>query len=75
MKVFAPCMSCLIKQVEKSIRLTVPNTPESIIVDAQQKFMTEIVKMDLNNNSNVVLATIAYRIVSEVTGLDDPYKK
>ncbi|MHA1729621.1 MAG: damage-control phosphatase ARMT1 family protein [Promethearchaeota archaeon] len=75
MKIYAACMSCFINQIEKAIRLTAPGTPEKIIVDAQQKLMEEIVKMDLKNISNVVLAALAYQIVSKVTGLDDPYKK
>lgn len=74
MKVFAECMSCFIDQLSRAIRLLVPNTPEDIIVKAQQKLMRVIADQNLSEIKNHHLSLEVYRIAGEVLGVDDPFK-
>ncbi|MHA1729622.1 MAG: damage-control phosphatase ARMT1 family protein [Promethearchaeota archaeon] len=73
MKLYAVCMSCLINQIENAIRLTSPKTAEETIVAAQKKLMEVIAKSDLDEISNIIPGSMAYQIVGEVLGKEDPY--
>jgi len=75
MKLFPECMSCLIEQVARAIRLLKPDTPKENIVIVQQKLMGELSKLDLKSTPNVLFGAITYRLVGEFLNEPDPYHK
>ncbi|MBD3350667.1 MAG: DUF89 family protein [Candidatus Lokiarchaeota archaeon] len=75
MRVFAECMACMIRQVEKGLRILEPEIDELEIVKAQKQMMKLITTFDLETTNNVVLGGKTYAIIAEVLQTKDPYKE
>ena len=68
-------MSCLIKQVERAIRLLRPDAPNSLIVETQHRVMKHIAKQELSSLSSEDMGTVTYKIIGEALGMEDPYSE
>jgi len=66
-------MSCLIKQVERAIRLLSPNAPNSLIVKTQHRVMSYIANQDPSSLRSEDMGTVTYKFIAEVLGMEDPY--
>jgi uncharacterized protein with ATP-grasp and redox domains len=66
-------MSCLIKQVERAIRLLQPNAQDSLIVETQYRLMKHITSKDPSLLRSEDMGTITYTLIAEVIGKQDPY--
>ncbi len=75
MKLASECMSCLIKQVERAIRLLQPNAPNSLIVETQHRVMQYIASREPLSLRSEDMGTITYKIIGEALEMEDPYSE
>jgi len=68
-------MSCLIKQVERAIRLLKPESPNSLIVETQHRIMKHIANQEISALSSEDMGTVTYKIIGEALGMEDPYSE
>jgi len=74
-KLASECMSCLIEQIERAIRLLQPSAPNSLIVETQHRLMKYISDHKPNSLRSEDLGTITYQYIAESLGIKDPYKE
>lgn len=74
MRLASECMSCLIEQIERAIRLLEPSAPNSLIVATQHRLMEYISNHEPNSLSSEDMGTITYQFIAESLGIKDPYK-
>lgn len=75
MKLAPECMSCLIKQVERAIKLLQPDSPNTLIVKTQHRLMEYISAQDPQSLSSEMMGSITYNFIGEALGMEDPYKQ
>ena len=75
MKLFPACMSCLVDQVERAIRLINPDINGNKIINAQKKLMQILIDTDFEITPNILMGKAAYSIIGEVLQMDDPYRE
>ncbi len=73
MKIWPQCIPCIMK-VRLNEILESPLSNEEKIV-AMKRFIEKITPYISSNASTVRLATIGFRIVKQLTGMEDPYKE
>ncbi len=73
MKLFGECMSCMIQQLYRAIKLLDPEISEEIIVKGQQKLMKVFSELDILKTTNVTAGIEVYRILGEILNTEDPY--
>lgn len=73
MKLVSECMSCLIAQLGRAIKLLSQETSDERIVAVQQILMKEISQMDLSVTTSAFAGALVYKILSEFLQSEDPY--
>ena len=74
MKLEPECVGCIFNQILKALKLLRPSISREEIISAQRKLMELLQSFDLHANISPILGKVAYGIVSEVLGEEDPYK-
>jgi len=67
------CIPCLINQVLRAFQLLKPDTPREIVIDTQKKLMEFLINFDLDKRASPVIGKMAYNLVAEALGVNDPY--
>ncbi|MHA1987847.1 MAG: damage-control phosphatase ARMT1 family protein [Promethearchaeota archaeon] len=74
MKLEPECVGCIYNQILKALKLLRPEISREEIIYAQKKLMEFLIEFDIHSNVSPILGKVAYSIVSEVLGEEDPYK-
>jgi uncharacterized protein with ATP-grasp and redox domains len=75
MKLEPECIGCLFDQMLRAFKLLDPEISREKIMDAQMKLMEYLKTIDINKNASPIIGKMAYGLVSETLGLEDPYKE
>ena len=75
MKLEPECIGCLFDQMLRAFKLLDPDMSREKIMDAQMKLMEYLKTVDINKNASPIIGKMAYGLVSETLGIDDPYKE
>jgi uncharacterized protein with ATP-grasp and redox domains len=75
MKLEPECIGCLFDQMLRAFKLLDPDISREKIMDAQMKLMEYLKTIDINKNASPIIGKIAYGLVSETLGIEDPYKE
>jgi uncharacterized protein with ATP-grasp and redox domains len=73
MKLEPECVGCIFNQVLRALKLLRPNISREDVIAAQKKLMDFLIDFDIHTNVSPILGKVAYGIVSEVLGEEDPY--
>ncbi|MFX1409799.1 MAG: DUF89 domain-containing protein [Promethearchaeota archaeon] len=73
MKLEPECIGCLFNQVLRAFKLLRPNIPNDLIIATQKRLMEYLSNIDLNENASPIIGKVAYNLVSEALGINDPY--
>ncbi|MFX1313435.1 MAG: DUF89 domain-containing protein [Promethearchaeota archaeon] len=73
MKLEPECIGCLFDQILNALKLLKPDISREKIIFAQKKFIKSLIDLDIENKAAPMLGKIAYSIVAEVLGEEDPY--
>ncbi len=74
MKLEPECIGCLFNQVHRAFKLLKPNISNDLIIATQKRLMEYLLKIDINKNASPIIGKVAYNLVSEALGEQDPYK-
>ena len=75
MKLEPECIGCLFDQMLRAFKLLDPDISRKKIMDAQIKLMDYLKTIDINKNASPIIGKVAYGLVSETLGIEDPYKE
>ncbi len=67
------CIPCLLNQVLRAFRLLKPDISREIIIDTQKKLMEYLISFDLEKRVSPIIGKVAYNLVAEALGVNDPY--
>ena len=67
------CIPCLFNQVLRAFQLLKPEISREIILNTQKKLMEYLLNFDLETRSSPIIGKVAYNLVTEALGVDDPY--
>ena len=67
------CVPCLINQVLRAFQLLKPDISREIILDTQKKLMDYLVSFDIEKRASPIIGKVAYNLVAEALGVNDPY--
>jgi len=67
------CIPCLLNQVLRAFELLKPNISREIILGTQKKLMDYLVSFDIEKRASPIIGKVAYNLVSEALGVNDPY--
>ncbi|MFX1376738.1 MAG: DUF89 domain-containing protein [Promethearchaeota archaeon] len=73
MKLEPECVGCIFNQVLKAFELLQPDISHNKIIAAQKKLMEFLLKFDENTDASPILGKVAYGIIAEILGDQDPY--
>ena len=75
MKLEPECIGCLFDQMLRAFKLLDPDISREKIMNSQMKLMEYLKTIDINKNASPIIGKMAYGLVSETLGLEDPYKE
>jgi len=67
------CIPCLLNQVLRAFQLLKPDISREIILDTQKKLMEYLISFDLEKKASPIIGKVAYNLVAEALGVNDPY--
>ncbi len=67
------CIPCLFNQVLRAFQLLKPDISREIILDTQKKLMEYLMSFDLQKRASPIIGKVAYNLVAEALGVNDPY--
>jgi uncharacterized protein with ATP-grasp and redox domains len=67
------CIPCLFNQVLRAFQLLKPDISREIVLDTQKKLMEYLLSFDLEKRASPMVGKVAYDLVTEALGVDDPY--
>lgn len=67
------CIPCLFNQVLRAFQLLKPDISREVILDTQKKLMDYLVSFDIENVASPIIGSVAYNLVAEALGVNDPY--
>jgi len=73
MKLEPECIGCMINQIHKSFKELKPEISSEIILDAQRRFMENLLKIEMDKWVSPTAGKMVYGIISDTLGIDDPY--
>jgi uncharacterized protein with ATP-grasp and redox domains len=75
MKLEPECIGCLFDQMLRAFKLLDPDISREKIMNSQMKLMEYLKTIDINKNASPIIGKVAYGLVSETLGIEDPYKE
>jgi len=67
------CIPCLFNQVLRAFQLLKPNISREKILATEKKLMQYLLSFDLETSASPIIGKVAYDLVTEALGVDDPY--
>lgn len=67
------CVPCLFNQMLRAFQLLKPDISRDVVLNAQKKLMEYLLSFDLEKRASPIVGKVAYDLVAEAIGVDDPY--